>query len=172
MNKNAIICLVAVIVLVVVIAFVYVDTSKYCNCTGMNTMVNSPPLNLWNAANGGMDAAIPGSDDYETLSTAYTPSMWGVIEKNVSTQASRGCPSTLPTTSSVIAAPSNKIVPLSTVGASVPVGAVSGCIASYPINPGYVKNGFNVSPNTIPGISYRYGTYYNAYNPDMKIGVM
>jgi len=174
MDRNTIICLVAVIILVIAIIYIFMDTSGYCNCTGMDTKVNSPPLNLWNAANGGMDTKMMeyiGPDAYGKILSAYDPGMWGVIERDVATRASnRGCNYTSTMPSPISSA--NKIVPLSSIGASVPPGSVSNDIANYPINAGYIRNGYDTSPNTIPGTSYRYGTYFNECNPDMKVGVM
>lgn len=171
MHQNAIVCFVVIIVLIIATVFVFTKSS-YCNCTGMNTKVNSPSLNLWNAANGGMGDKLvdySGPAAYGMLTTAYNPSVWGILEKNIATVASTGSTDygggCACTTTGV--AP-NKIVPLEAVGASVPPGAVSSNVASYPVNRGYTDRGYN----TIPLTSFRYGSYTDAYDPDMAVGIM
>lgn len=171
MHQNAIVCFVVIIVIIVATVFIFTKSS-YCNCTGMDTKVRSPPLNLWNAANGGMGDKLveySGPSAYGMISTAYDPSLWGALERDIATKASSGatdyaggCACT--TTGFV----PNKIVPLEAVGASVPPGSVSNNVASYPVNRGYTHRGYN----TAPGTSFRYGSYMDTYNPDMAVGIM
>lgn len=160
-----------VVIIVIVITTVFVFTkSSYCNCTGMNRKTSDPPLNLWNAAHGGMGDVkeYKGPAAYGMLSTAYGPSVWGALERNIATVASSGalnygggCPCDTSKSSS-------KIVPLSSVGGSVPPGSVSNSVASYPVNKGYTDSGYN----TVPKTSFRYGAYADSYNPDLAVGIM
>ena len=145
--------------------------SSYCNCTGMSTKVGTPVLNLWNAANGGMGDKLTeyvGPNPYGRLSSAYDPSMWGVLERDIATRSSNGEMGIGGGCACTTNYEAQKIVPLQSVGGSVPPGSVSNGILSYPVNKGYVRQGYNTSPGT----SFRYGQYLEQYNPDMAVGVM
>ena len=170
MQNEILVSFVVIIVVVVTTVFVFTKSS-YCNCTGMNSKTAGPALNLWNAVNGGMGdiKEYTGPAAYGMLSTAYGPSVWGALERNIATAASSGalnygggCACNTSTNSS------SKIVPLSAVGGSVPPGAVSNGVASYPVNKGYTDSGYN----TVPKTSFRYGAYADSYNPDSAVGIM